>query len=86
MRWQRRGPAHLAVGEAHGRPFKIRFRKPGKNTLFVDFKLDRAEMDEIKRLAETERSVDRVYNIELKDKDGVVHAIVEKTLCISKKV
>ena len=64
---------------------KIRFRKPGKDTLFVDFKLDSTEIDEIKRLAETERSVDRIYDLELKDKDGVVHAIVEKTLYISKK-
>jgi hypothetical protein len=63
---------------------KIRFKKPGKNTLFVDFKLDRAEIDEIKRLAEMERSVDRIYDLELKDKDGVVHALVEKTLYIKK--
>ena len=63
----------------------IRFKKPGKTTLFADFKLDEAEIDEIKRLAETERSIDRIYNVELKDKNGVVHAFIEKTLYISKR-
>ena len=64
---------------------KIRFRKPGKETLFADFRLRDDEIGEIKRLAENERSVDRIYNVELKNKDGVVHAQVEKTLYIAKK-
>jgi hypothetical protein len=63
----------------------IRFRKPGKETLFADFKLNPDEIDEIKRLAETQRSVDRIYKLELKDKDGVVHAQIEKTLYIKKR-
>ncbi len=63
---------------------KIRFKKPGKETLFADFKLDGEEIDEIRRLAETERSVDRIYDLELKDKNGVVHAQIEKTLYIKK--
>ena len=64
---------------------KIKFRKPGKSTLFADFSLSESEIDEIKQLAETARSVDRVYDVELKDKDGVVHAVIEKTLYIAKK-
>jgi hypothetical protein len=64
---------------------KIRFRKPGKTTLYGDFRLDDDEIDEIKRLAEDATSVDRVYELELKDKNGVVHAVIEKTLYISKK-
>lgn len=64
---------------------KIRFRKPGKDTLYVDFNLSHEEIDEIKRLAEDARSVDRIYNLELKDKNGVVHAQIEKTLYIAKK-
>ena len=64
---------------------KIRFKKPGKQTLYVDFRLSDEEIGEIKRLAENERSVDRIYNLELKDKHGVVHAVIEKTLYISKK-
>lgn len=34
----------------------IRFRKPGKTTLYADFLLRRDEIAEIKHLAETERS------------------------------
>ncbi|MBK6749327.1 MAG: DUF4442 domain-containing protein [Acidobacteria bacterium] len=64
---------------------KIRFKKPGKDTLYVDFQLSSDEIVEIKKLAETERSVDRIYKLELKDKNGVVHAFIEKTLYIAKK-
>lgn len=63
----------------------IRFKRPGKSTLYADFALSTAEIDEIKRLAETERSIDRVYNLELKDKNSVVHAFIEKTIYISKR-
>lgn len=64
---------------------KIRFRKPGKNTLYADFQLSVDETEEIKRLAENAKSVDRIYNVELKDKNGVVHAQIEKTLYVAKK-
>ena len=64
---------------------KIRFRKPGKDTLYARFHLTDEETEEIKRLAESEKSIDRVYNLELKDRNGVVHATIEKTLYIAKK-
>ncbi|CAN5340900.1 DUF4442 domain-containing protein [soil metagenome] len=64
---------------------KIRFRKPGKTTLYAEFHLSIDEIYEIKRLAEIEKSIDRVYDLELKDKSGVVHAQIEKTIYISKK-
>lgn len=63
----------------------VRFRKPGKTALFAEFELPDLELSEIRRLAETERSIDRVYLVELKDAEGVVHATVEKTLYISKR-
>jgi hypothetical protein len=75
------GPEYIVWDKAA----KIRFRRPGKETLFADFRLPPDETDEIKRLAENARSVDRIYNVELKDKAGVVHAEIEKTLYISKK-
>jgi acyl-coenzyme A thioesterase PaaI-like protein len=67
------------------RAAKIRFKKPGKDTLYADFRISHYEIDEIKRLAETELSIDRIYDVELKDKNGVVHAMIEKTLYIAKK-
>lgn len=75
------GPEYIVWDKAA----KIRFRRPGKETLFADFHLSAEEIDEIKRLAENARSVDRIYDVELKDKSGVMHAQIEKTLYISKK-
>ena len=75
------GPGYIVWDKAAN----IRFRRPGKSLLFADFRLEEKEIEEIKRLAAVERSIDRVYNVELKDRDGVVHARIEKTLYISKK-
>lgn len=75
------GPDYIVWDKAA----KIRFKKPGKDALFADFTLSHDEIGEIKRLAEDARSVDRIYDVELKDRDGVVHAQIEKTLYIAKK-
>lgn len=63
----------------------IRFKRPGKETLFADFVITDDELSEIKKLLETRKSVDRIYNVELKDKNGKVHCFIEKTLYIAKK-
>ncbi len=36
-------------------------------------------------LAETERSIDRIYDLKIVDRAGSVHAQIEKTLYIAKK-
>lgn len=64
---------------------KIRFKRPGREALFADFLITPDEIDEIRKRLATEKSVDRVYNIELVDKNGKVHAIIEKTLYITKR-
>lgn len=63
----------------------IRFRKPGRDSLFATFEIRDDEIGEIKQLADVQKSVDRIYNLELKDKSGVVHAQIEKTLYIARK-
>ncbi len=75
------GPGYVVWDKAAN----VRFRKPGKGTLFADFLLTSDEIIEIKDLAEKARSIDRIYNVELKDASGVVHATIEKTLYIAKK-
>ncbi|HEX7253107.1 MAG TPA: DUF4442 domain-containing protein [Thermoanaerobaculia bacterium] len=60
----------------------IRFRKPGRSTLFARFVIDEEETATIRRLAAEAPSIDRVYKVDLVDKDGVVHAGVEKTIYI----
>lgn len=63
----------------------IRFKKPGKETLFADFKVTQEELDEIKTQLESSKSIDKIYLVELKDKESKVHCIVEKTLYIARK-
>ena len=60
----------------------IRFRKPGRATLYARFLIAEEEIAMIRRLAAEAPSIDRVYTVELADKDGVVHATVEKTIYI----
>lgn len=64
---------------------KIRFKKPGKETLFADFKITEGDLDEIKTQLETKQSIDKIYIVELKDKNGKVYCVVEKTLYIARK-
>jgi acyl-coenzyme A thioesterase PaaI-like protein len=63
----------------------IRFRRPGRTTLTATFRLDEAELQEIRDLLKDLPKVDRTYAIELVDKEGVVHAAVEKTIHIARK-
>lgn len=63
----------------------IRFKRPGKETLFAKFLIDAKEISEIKLKLEDTKFIDKIYKIELKDKNGTVHCIVEKTLYLSKK-
>jgi hypothetical protein len=63
----------------------IRFRKPGRSSLFARFLLPESETDEIRRLLQTTPSIDRQFRVELKDAEGVVHAEVEKTIYIRRR-
>jgi acyl-coenzyme A thioesterase PaaI-like protein len=64
---------------------KIRFKRPGKDTLFADFLITQAEIDEIKAALKAEKSIDRIYNVKIADENGKTHALVEKTLYIAKR-
>lgn len=63
----------------------IRFKKPGKGTLYARFVVTDEELAAIKTGLESAPSVERTYHIELADAEGVVHAFVEKTIYIRKK-
>lgn len=63
----------------------IRFRKPGRTTLYARFVLEEEELRAIKAdLAERE-SLERTYTVELVDAAGVVHASAEKLIYIARK-
>lgn len=63
----------------------IRFKRPGREALYARFRLEQGEINAI--LAELERqpSLDRHYTVELVDRTGKVHAVVEKTIYIRRK-
>lgn len=63
----------------------IRFRKPGRSTLYATFRLGDAELDAIRAATANGDPVDRVYDVELVDADGVVHASVEKVIYVRRK-
>ncbi len=63
----------------------IRFRKPGRSTLYARFVLDQAELEAVRAAAAQAPSIDRIYRVDLCDAQGVVHASVEKTLYIRRR-
>jgi acyl-coenzyme A thioesterase PaaI-like protein len=63
----------------------IRYRKPGKTTLFAECSVTDAELDDLRMRLEREPSVDVSREIALVDGQGVVHTVVEKTVFVAKK-
>ena len=63
----------------------IRFRKPGRGTLFATFRLDDDELNAIRDAAASGESLNRVYNVDLVDGEGQVYASVEKVIYIKRK-
>lgn len=63
----------------------IRFKRPGRGKLTARFVIDAGEITEIKRLLETEPSVDRFYRVDLVDAEGTVCAEIDKTIYLRKR-
>jgi acyl-coenzyme A thioesterase PaaI-like protein len=61
----------------------IRFKRPGKSTLYAKFILSEEEVAAIK--AGAVPSIERSYLVELVDADGTLHASVDKTIYIRRK-
>ena len=62
---------------------EIRFKKPGRDTLYATFRLSDEELDAIRAELERTDSTDRVYSVDLVDEEGVTHATVRKTLHVT---
>jgi len=63
----------------------IRFKRPGTTTLTAQFHIDDKELDFIRGELEHKKKIDRVYTIELLDRDDTLCAVVEKTIHFQKK-
>jgi acyl-coenzyme A thioesterase PaaI-like protein len=73
------GPEYVVWDKAAS----IRFRKPGRSTLWATFTLDDAELDAIRAAVAADGRVDRHYRVDLVDAAGVVHAEVEKVVYVA---
>jgi len=60
----------------------IQFKRPAKKTLFARFRLSDNEVRGIQKDLQHTSKLVRVYDIDLIDKRGVIHATCEKELCI----
>jgi hypothetical protein len=58
----------------------IRFKKPGRGTVFASFRLSDEQIQEIKDALKTQDKIERVFRVEVKDEAGSVIAEVEKLL------
>lgn len=63
----------------------IRFKKPGRTTLYARFHLPDALVYELRSQADEFGRVERCFTIELVDAFGVVYARVEKSIVVKRK-
>jgi len=75
------GPAYTVWDKAAS----IRFRRPGRSTLFATFHIPSELVAGIREELTRAPKLDRVFTVELKDAAGVVHAVVEKTVHVSRR-
>ncbi|MFP4475616.1 MAG: PaaI family thioesterase [Desulfatibacillaceae bacterium] len=67
------------------REARIRYLKPGRTDLTTEFRISDMELDAIRELLETEKSIERIYRIEWRDANGEVVCTIDKTLYFRKK-
>lgn len=63
----------------------IRFRKPGRTRLSALFTLAADELETIEELTAGGDAIDRTYNVDLVDADGIVHASIEKIIYVRRR-
>ena len=63
----------------------IRFKRPGRETLYAKFMVSEEELISIKSELKYSPKLDRQYQVVLKDKSGLIHALVEKRIFIARK-
>ena len=75
------GPEYVVWDKAAA----IRFKRPGKTTLYAKFNLTTEEIAAIRTAAGATPSIERNYVVELVDAAGTLHASVDKTIYIRRK-
>ena len=75
------GPAYVVWDKGA----TVQFKRPGRSTLHACFILDAPEIDAIKVELAQSLALERVYQVNLVDAEGVIHASITKTLYIRRK-
>jgi acyl-coenzyme A thioesterase PaaI-like protein len=75
------GPGYIVWDKAGA----IRYRKPGRTSLFAECSITDAELSDLRERLAREPSVDVEREVELVDAAGVVHAVVNKTIYVARK-
>jgi len=63
----------------------IRFRRPGRGTVYATFHVPEAEIEAIRRQADAEGKAEPRFTVEVRDGAGEVVAVVEKLLHVRRK-
>jgi hypothetical protein len=63
----------------------IRFRKPGRGTVFANFRLSDEQIKEIREALQSQEKIERVFTVEVRDESGTVIAEVQKLLHVRKR-
>jgi len=63
----------------------IRFRKPGRTTLYMRYELTDTDIADIKRAVADNGQTERTFTLQWLDKNGVVHAEIERLCYIADK-
>lgn len=75
------GPGYVVWDKAAA----IRFRRPGRGTLYATFLVDGATLAALRDELTRAEKLERIFTIDLVDDAGVVHATVEKTIHVSRR-
>jgi hypothetical protein len=63
----------------------IRFRRPGRGTVYAKFRIDEEQVAEIRAALENEKKIEREFTVSVNDKDGELIAEVKKLLHFRKR-
>ena len=63
----------------------IRYRKPGRSMVRVEFRLTDTQLDDIREKLKTQEKYEPVFKVEIKDEQGTVIAEVEKLIYVRRK-
>jgi acyl-coenzyme A thioesterase PaaI-like protein len=78
---KRLGPRYIVWDKAA----TIRFRRPGRTTLYATFRLPAPLLDSIRAAADAHGKTEHTFQIDLTDAAGAPHASFEKLLSIRRK-